>query len=373
MKVTLFCPGLGFIQRGFETLTREVYYAVKKSSKLTVTLFQGDGEQCEGATQIWAPRRNSFFWELPLLRNFRYRKYLSYQLECLVFTIPLIWHCFRKKPELIYFSDSSPAEILMKLRKLISPKTKFLYCNGAPAPPEVYKRYDFVQVMTPKHHQEALTAGMPEDRLFLVPQGLNCEMFQVEQSEQLRERFKLPREKFVILSVGAITASHKRMDWIIEEFSKLDSEWFHLWIVGQKELGTDQIEQLAREKLPSNNYTFETLPYDSMPLVYAASDIFTLASLNEGFGRVYVEAMASALPVIAHDTPNTRWILGESNPGLCDMTEPEALSQKIKQLTTNPEQAKQLADTNRQRAFEQFDWERIRPQYEEMFLSCSTD
>ena len=34
-------------------------------------------------------------------------------------------------------------------------------------------------------------------------------------------------------------------------------------------------------------------------------------SVDESFGNVFVEALATDLPIVAYDTPRTRWIIGD--------------------------------------------------------------
>ena len=49
-----------------------------------------------------------------------------------------------------------------------------------------------------------------------------------------------------------------------------------------------------------------------MPAVYRAADVFTLVSdSTEAFGIVYLEALASGLPVVATDDELRREILGD--------------------------------------------------------------
>jgi glycosyltransferase involved in cell wall biosynthesis len=228
-------------------------------------------------------------------------------------------------------------------------------------------------VLNPAQKEEALEAGYPEDRLFLVPYGLNCETFDVgDRAAEALGAEAPPEDRDVILSVGAVNTHHKRMDWLVEEFSRLDSSEFFLWIVGQEEgEETDVVKRKAETLLDPDSYTFSTVPYPQMPNVYAAADQFVLCSVREGFGRVYIEAMASRLPVVAHRTANTEWILGDNNPGLIDMTERGALAHAIQRLAKNAVDHDQLATENRRRAREKFDWQALRSRYVSMYEAVS--
>lgn len=46
-----------------------------------------------------------------------------------------------------------------------------------------------------------------------------------------------------------------------------------------------------------------------MPDLYRAADVLLHMSQDEPFGNVYVEALATGLPIVAHSTLVTQWIL----------------------------------------------------------------
>ena len=47
-----------------------------------------------------------------------------------------------------------------------------------------------------------------------------------------------------------------------------------------------------------------------MPDLYRAADAFVLASLQEMFGIVLLEALSTGLPILCNDTPDFRTIVG---------------------------------------------------------------
>ena len=66
-----------------------------------------------------------------------------------------------------------------------------------------------------------------------------------------------------------------------------------------------------------------------MPELYHSADVLLHMSQTESFGNIYVEAMCSGLPIVAHDSAVTRWILGEDHPGLVDTTDLAAVSRAV--------------------------------------------
>jgi glycosyltransferase involved in cell wall biosynthesis len=122
----------------------------------------------------------------------------------------------------------------------------------------------------------------------------------------------------------------------------------------------DQLQKLAGELLPGR-FRQLTVPSAEMPALYRSADVFMHLSTDESFGNVFVEAMASGLPVVAYDTPRTRWIIGD---GACFPEARDAGS--LANAISRGLGGKRSTAQARKRA-ESFGWPAIADRYEAFF------
>ena len=157
----------------------------------------------------------------------------------------------------------------------------------------------------------------------LIPNGIDPERFGGPNSE--RAQFGLPEDRPVVLMVSALIESKRVLDGIR---AVAQHPAAHLVVAGDGPLRAEA-EKLAGELMPGR-YTRLTLEAARMPLLYRAADAFLHLSLLESFGNVFVEALASGLPVVGHDTSRLRWIVGNDEP-LCDTEDQAALGAALTQ------------------------------------------
>ncbi len=159
------------------------------------------------------------------------------------------------------------------------------------------------------------------------------------------------------------------MDYVIREVASLPEPRPFLVMLGQKDEETPEICDLATAQLSSTGYAVRTVPRAEVDRYYQAADVFVLASLHEGFGRVYVEALSWGLPCLVHDSALTRDLLGEH--GLrADFTQPGALTALLASALSsgNDPAARRRRHSD---AFNRFDWQKLRPQYLAMLQRCA--
>ena len=85
--------------------------------------------------------------------------------------------------------------------------------------------------------------------------------------------------------------------------------------------------------------------------VISAMDIFVLPSLNEGMGRVLVEAMAEGKPIVATSVGGVPEVVEHGRTGLLvPPKDPDALAGAISELLEHPEMARRFGEAGRERA-----------------------
>ncbi len=192
----------------------------------------------------------------------------------------------------------------------------------------------------------------------LIPNGIDPARFGGAHTD--RAQFGLPQDSPVVLMVSALIETKRVLDGI-RAVARHPAA--HLVVAGDGPLRAEA-EALASQLLPGR-YTRLTLEAARMPLLYRAADAFLHLSLLESFGNVFVEAMASGLPVVGHDTPRLRWIVGDDEP-LCDSLDPGALEAALLQAlargrSSSPGQV------------ERFTWETIAADYRRFFEKLVKD
>jgi 1,2-diacylglycerol 3-alpha-glucosyltransferase len=369
LKTFFSCSGVGILNRGIESFFREAFDGLRCTDGLDVTLWKGAGPESKSERLLWNIPRTS---RLAMWIGYSIRRN-SYVVEQLSSFPSMVRAIRRHLPDLIFYSDSNLGFQLFRWRKQIGVPFRLLFSNGGPCHPP-FSRTDYVHQVAPQYLEEAVAAGEDPKRHRMVPYGIhvppgapNADSAAVRS---IREKLGLPLDRRIVLSVGWIASQHKRMDYVVNEVAQLPQPRPHLVMLGQMDEHSAAILSLAAEKLGPENFTARSVPYEQVTDYYRAADIFTLASLQEGFGRVYLEALIHGLPVIAHDHPVMRFVLG-SEGALIDMSKPGALAGELNaalRRATTPEESARRRESVRQR----FSWPVLAPQYRDMFFHCAS-
>jgi len=150
-----------------------------------------------------------------------------------------------------------------------------------------------------------LRAGMPPDRVHVVPLGVDCDRFR----PGLAPLGSLPAKKGVrFLYVGG-TIARKGFDVLLNAWQKAfgpdDSVELLIKDMGGKTTYAGQTGEAAVRKIQESgrfatiHYRNDDLAPSELPALYASGDVLVHPYRGEGFGLPIAEAMACGLPVIA--------------------------------------------------------------------------
>lgn len=165
-----------------------------------------------------------------------------------------------------------------------------------------------------------------------------------------------------VLAVGAYT-TQKRLDLVIKAVSQI-KEASLLLVGGGGELETE-LNNLGKKLLPKK-FKMINVSHDEMPAVYRSCDVFTLVSASsEAFGIVFVEAMASGLPVVAIDDEQRKEVVGSAGFFVEDPYDSISYSKAIRKALDSKWGTKPRSQS------EKFDWDKIVEEYEILFKSLT--
>lgn len=186
-----------------------------------------------------------------------------------------------------------------------------------------------------------------------IPNGVDLTKF-----KPTGETYNLKLRKPIILTVGALVKS-KRINLVIEAVSRLNEA--NLLIVGDGE-ESSVLESLAKRLIPGR-FEFLSVKHEDIPEIYRAADLFVLLPRSsEAFGIVYVEAMASGLPVVAVNDDQRREIIGSGGILIDHADEPEDVAFAINDAL------KRKWDNKPRTQAKKFSWDEITRRYEKLML-----
>jgi glycosyltransferase involved in cell wall biosynthesis len=207
--------------------------------------------------------------------------------------------------------------------------------------------------------------GIRAERIQRLPWGLDPE-FEARLAASVQPALPagFPQDGKIILTVGRWDPAerYKGADTLISALSHILQKVpdAHLVLVGD---GADRprLEQLARDLGVFERTRFlPGLTQDELFACYAACTVFALPSRGEGFGLVFLEAMAHGKPVIGGAHGGTPDVIEDGVTGLLvPHGDIERLSSALETLLGDPARATEMGAKGRDRVAREFSFERF--------------
>jgi glycosyltransferase involved in cell wall biosynthesis len=124
-------------------------------------------------------------------------------------------------------------------------------------------------------------------------------------------------------------------------------------------VGSGPLREELREQAQAAGVAVElpgVVDQHRLPAVYAAADVFVLASFTEGHPKVLLEAMASGVPCVASDCAGNRSLVTDGRTGfLFDPHSSRALADRLARVLDDPGLARRIAETARAEVVARYD------------------
>ena len=151
--------------------------------------------------------------------------------------------------------------------------------------------------------QLVVSLGAVSDKIRVIGNGIDVIKFYPLAKTVARAELAIPKNAKVLVSVGALV-DRKGFHRVIEILPTLAArypELIYLIVGGDSPEGyiRERLEQQVKTLGLEKNVRFlGAYPSEQLKLPLSAADLFVLATANEGWANVFLEAMACGLPVI---------------------------------------------------------------------------
>jgi glycosyltransferase involved in cell wall biosynthesis len=233
--------------------------------------------------------------------------------------------------------------------------------------PDLYlmKRVRKSVVLNEPLKEKLVKKGIPEERLEVIPNGVDVEDFNVNEEEIERVKKKYGLNGIVVMFAGTVTP-RKGVFELMKVAEILNHKDALFLIVGNLNLDREysqRVMEYVRSKGINAKFT-GFVPYEDLKALYSACDIFVLPSFEEGQGVVLLEAMASGKPLIGSNVGGIPMQIRDGwNGFLVEPGDEKLLAEKIEYLIENEEERVRMGKNSRKLAKEEFDWEKIAEKY----------
>jgi len=368
-SIAIAVSGLGRIRRGSETWAMDLADALVETG-VDVRLFgAGPASGQVPVRRVWTLSRTS-----PFLMGFSPR--LRYLVEQRIFSQLLIRRLRKERPDIIHVTDPQVSWWIRDAFR--ETKVPVLYMDGLLLGPDWNWRFDHVQVLAPEYLAAAQREGRETRGWHVIPHFIDPDQFRPWPDRRAaRTRFVpgVPEDRIVAMAAGDFApGSSKRLHYVIEEVARIPAPLRpHLVLVGNAtEAECRDLTAFARNALGQGVTLHASLPRTEMSALYQAADVFLHGALREPFGIVLVEAMASGLPVLAHQFEVTRWIVGDGGE-TDDLSQPGRLAGLLQARLGEAGWLHQTGIAARQRVNEHFSKRAVIPRYRDCYLAIGRD
>lgn len=221
-----------------------------------------------------------------------------------------------------------------------------------------YAALNWINALTADLKRELAEWGYPPDRIGIIPNGVDTDMFAPPAA---------PPPGLRVAYTGQFRPE-KRIDVILQAWKLIQAEFptARLSLIG----GEDRMAEYQRmaADLGVQPDFVGSLPAPQVRDKLQTAHIFIMSGMSEGMSNALLEGMAVGLAPITTDTPGNRALIAPGENGLVyEGTSPDALAAGLRRLLTDSELRARLGAAARQTVVQQYSLQSVVDRYLALF------
>jgi glycosyltransferase involved in cell wall biosynthesis len=234
---------------------------------------------------------------------------------------------------------------------------------------------DAVVTLADTMKADIVARGVPAERVFIVPNGVDPEMFRPRPADHaLRARYGLG-ERFVIGYVSNLDHPREGQETLIEATALLEAAGRDVacLIVGEGRRRTE-LQSVAAASGAADRVVFTgAVPHSEVPAIYALLDVFVVPRRDERAARLVTplkpfEAMAMARPMIVADLPALTEVAPDGERSLAyPAGDAAALAAAVERLMDDRELGARLGEAGREWVTGERTWAANGPRWTDIY------
>lgn len=199
-----------------------------------------------------------------------------------------------------------------------------------------------------KNIKESISLGLATSKnSVIIPNGPDLRIFHPYNKREMRHKFKIEDDKFVIAFTGRFVY-RKGAKRVEDAILSLKDEKIGAFFIGS----AMKDEDAAQEPMGKEILYKGILDHTELPKWLSMADVFVLPTLAEGCSNAIVEAMGCGLPIISSDRDFNHDILNKENAFLVNPLDIEDIAAKIKVLKNNSQLVEEMGKASLEKAKE---------------------
>ncbi len=298
----------------------------------------------------------------------------------IAFVFWVILKVVRRKPDLIFCTHINFSFLCFSLKKLFG-LDYVVFTHGIEAwniksflKKKALKNSKFV-VTVSRHTAGRIIEQIPELRknIFFLPNTVDDDRFSINKKpENLMRKYNLISSDKIILTVARLNSTEKLKgyDKVIQALPAIIKgvpNTFYVLVGSGNDVG--RIESLIKKLGLENNVILQGfIPDEELADYYNLCDVFIMPSKKEGFGIVFLEALASGKPVIAGNKDGSKDALLDGELGiLVDPDDINEIAEKVIKVLKK-EVSEDLLDGEflRKKMLENYEFNRFREKVKDL-------